>query len=100
MSINDEQRTKPEWIDWNKTIKKEARGIDGCDLGEVQDVGAAFIHSKKGIATKQEYYVPKSLVEGYDGITLWFKITENESQSMMRDSPPSDHDDSQISGDK
>lgn len=27
-----------ENIDWEKVIKKEARGIDDYDLGEVQDV--------------------------------------------------------------
>lgn len=92
MTVNDEQVTAPGWIDWNGTIKKEARGVDNYDLGEVQDVGATYIHTQKGVATKQHFYIPKYLVEGYDGSTLWFKVSENDASSMIRDSPPSDAD--------
>jgi hypothetical protein len=30
-------------IDWNDTIKKEARGINDDDLSEVQDVGEVIM---------------------------------------------------------
>lgn len=93
MQVREEDATKPQWIDWNSTIKKEARGVeDEYDLGEVQDVGASFIHTQKGITSKQQFYIPKYLVEGYDGNTLWFKITEALATEMIRDSPPADAD--------
>jgi hypothetical protein len=30
-------------IDWDKIIKKEARGLDDYDLGEVQDLNDQFV---------------------------------------------------------
>jgi hypothetical protein len=30
-------------IDWNETIKKEARGIDDADFGEIQSVDAEYV---------------------------------------------------------
>ena len=33
-------------------IKKEARGIDNADLGEVQEVGIDYIVTQKGILDK------------------------------------------------
>jgi ferritin-like metal-binding protein YciE len=88
----DRSDTKPVSIDWNETIKKEARGINEYDLGEVQDVGISYIHTQKGIASKEQYYIPKYLVEGYDGATLWFKISETYALELIRNNPPLDTD--------
>jgi|SRR5579872_1249983 len=90
MAIEGQETTAPEWIDWNVTIKKEARGIGDFDLGEVQDVGASYIHTQKGIAKKEQFYIPKYLVEGFDGNTLWFKVSEAQAQEMIRETPPDD----------
>lgn len=61
-------------------IKKEARGIeDETDLGEVQEVGTEFILTKKGTIDGDKFYIPKNLVERFDGHTVWFKLTEEES---------------------
>jgi hypothetical protein len=38
-----------ETIDWNNVIKKEARGLDDYDLGEVQEVDEKYVISKKGL---------------------------------------------------
>ena len=34
-------------IDWNDTIKKEARGVGDEDLGEVQEVTDGYVLSSK-----------------------------------------------------
>ena len=61
-------------------IKKEARGIeDETDLGEVQEVGTEYILTKKGTIEGDKFYIPKNLVERFDGHTVWFKLTEEES---------------------
>jgi len=61
-------------------IKKEARGIeDQSDLGEVQEVGTEYILTKKGTIDGDKFYIPKNLVERFDGHTVWFKLTEEES---------------------
>jgi hypothetical protein len=61
-------------------IKKEARGIeDETDLGEVQEVGTEYILTKKGTIDGDNFSIPKNLVERFDGHTVWFKLTEEES---------------------
>ncbi|MGI9009787.1 MAG: hypothetical protein ACXWFB_11900 [Nitrososphaeraceae archaeon] len=60
--------------------KKEARGLrDEVDLGEVQEVGTEYVLTKKGTIDSDKFYIPKNLVERFDGHTVWFKLTEEES---------------------
>jgi hypothetical protein len=40
-------------IDWNEVIKKEARGIDDADLGEVQLIIGDTVITEKGITDKK-----------------------------------------------
>lgn len=77
------------YINWDKVIKKEARGINDDDLGEIQSIGPNYIVTMKGIAHKKTYYIPKYLVEGFDGHNLWFKVSKNElKNTFTRDIPP------------
>ena len=82
-------------MDWNDTIKKEARGTDDIDLGEVQEVGTTYVRTKKGLINKHDYYLPKYLVEGYDGDKVYFKITQDDADRLFtnkNDTPPSDEE--------
>jgi hypothetical protein len=72
-------------IDWNEVVKKEARGIDDADLGEVQLTIGDTVITEKGIVDKDRFYLPKSLIDKFDGHTLWFKITEDEAYNIYRD---------------
>ena len=36
-------------IEWDEIIKKEARGINDADLGEVQEVTTNSVITKKGL---------------------------------------------------
>ena len=77
-------------IDWNDVIKKEARGNGNEDLGEVQEVSPNYILLQKGLLNKEKFYIPKDLVESYDGDTLRFMISETEVKSKyMGKYPPS-----------
>jgi uncharacterized protein (TIGR02271 family) len=76
-------------IAWNDVIKKEARGaVDDSDFGEVQEIGQHYVLTQKGMVDKERFYIPKYLVQGYDGNTLWFNASKNELEGWMRDSPP------------
>lgn len=77
-----------KFIDWSDVIKKEARGRDEADLGEVQEVGQHYVMTQKGLISKEKFYIPKYLVEGYDGDTLWFNVTEEQFGGFMREAPP------------
>ena len=77
-------------IDWNDVIKKEARGIDDLDLGEVQNVAEDKIVVQKGIIEHNNFHLPKSLVKSYDGDVLRFNISETELKKYeVGSSPPS-----------
>jgi uncharacterized protein (TIGR02271 family) len=76
-------------IDWNDTIKKEARGVNNEDLGEVQEVTDGYVLVQKGLINKEKFYIPQSEAESYDGSVLLFKISEDEIKSRyMSDMPP------------
>jgi hypothetical protein len=66
-------------------LKKEATGIDDCDLGEVQQIGTDFIVTEKGIINKNRYCIPQNLIGGFDGHTLYFRIMKAESKQFRRD---------------
>ena len=76
-------------IDWDDVIKKEARGSNDEDLGEVQEVGQNYVLVQKGMINKEKFYIPKDMAESYDGDVLRFRISEEDVKSrFMRDTPP------------
>jgi hypothetical protein len=70
---------------WEEVIKKEASGIEDYDLGEVQEVLEDTIVTKKGVLDKVKFYLPKKLIEAFDGDNLRFRIIKEESQNYRRD---------------
>jgi len=67
-------------------IKKEAKGVgENIDLGEVQDVSTEYIITQKGTLGKEKFYIPKNLVDHFDGNTVYFKLTEEEAKQYKKD---------------
>jgi hypothetical protein len=50
-------------IDWSDVVKKEARGSNDEDLGEVQEVGQNYVLVQKGMISKEKFYIPKDLAK-------------------------------------
>lgn len=76
-------------IDWNELIKKEAKGINNEDLGEVQEVTQDYVLVEKGVINKEKLYIPRDLAVGYNGTILIFNITAEEVKNkFLRKSPP------------
>jgi uncharacterized protein (TIGR02271 family) len=76
-------------IEWNDTIKKEARGVNNEDLGEVQEVTDGYVLVQRGMINKEKFYIPQDQAESYDGSVLRFRISEEEIKSRyMSDMPP------------
>ena len=73
-------------IPWNETIKKEARGIDDADFGEIQGVDSEYIITQKGIIDKEFFSFPKKIVQHYDGNRVVFKVTEQEARNSYMQS--------------
>ena len=77
-------------IDWKDVLKKEARGKNDEDLGEVQEIINNYILVQRGIINKEKYYIPQSQVESYDGHILRFQITEDDLNKYAgNEAPPS-----------
>ena len=78
--------SKFDEIPWNEIIKKEARGIDDADFGEIESVKSDYVLTEKGIIDKEFFSFPKNLVQGYDGDRVWFKVTEEEARNSYMQS--------------
>ena len=75
-------------IEWNDVLKKEARGIDDEDLGEVREVQGNYVLVQKGLINKEKFYIPKDQAESYDGDVLRFRISQ-EDLNQYQHEPPS-----------
>jgi uncharacterized protein (TIGR02271 family) len=73
--------------DWNEVIKKEARGLNNADLGEVQEVNESIVITERGNISKEKFYLPKSIPHGYNGHILLFDITEAEAREKFMTEP-------------
>ncbi|ALI34333.1 hypothetical protein NMY3_00119 [Candidatus Nitrosocosmicus oleophilus] len=71
-------------VDFADVIKKEARGINDADLGEVQEVRQDNVITKTGVVDKEVYSIPKNLVEKYEGHNLWFRVTKEEAENLYK----------------
>jgi uncharacterized protein (TIGR02271 family) len=69
--------------DWNEVIKKEAKGLNDADLGEVQEVNENYIITQRGTISKEKFYLPKSIPHGYNGRILLLHITEEEAEEKF-----------------
>ena len=74
-----------ETIDWEKVIKKEARGLDDYDLGEVQEVNEDIVITKKGVVDKDRFYLPRSKALRFEEDKLWFEVSEEEAKAYKHD---------------
>ena len=66
-------------INWSDVIKKEARGINDYDLGEVQEISEDYIIAERGVVDKTKYIIPKILVSNFDGHNLHFTVSEQDA---------------------
>jgi len=75
----------PYELYWDKVIKKEARGLDDYDLGEVEEVNNDTVITKKGVVDKDRFYLPRDKVSRFDGDKLWFEVTKDMAKGYRRD---------------
>jgi hypothetical protein len=68
----------------DKCSKKEARGLNDADLGEVQLVNQDFVITKARVVDKEVYSIPKNLIERYDGHNLWFNVTKEDAENLFK----------------
>jgi hypothetical protein len=66
----------------SSAIKKEVRGLDGFDLGEVQEVTLDHVLTQKGIVDRKWYQI-SNLVKSFDGSKVIFNVTEDQSENCV-----------------
>ena len=69
--------------DWNEVIKKEVKGLNDADFGEVQEVNENYVLTQRGTLNKEKFSLPKSIPHGYNGRILLFDITEEEAKKRF-----------------
>jgi hypothetical protein len=87
IGMSQDQTSEGESTAFNpeEIIKKEARGLGDADFGEVQQLTGEFIVTQKGTIDKDIFYIPKNLVDHFDGSTVFFTVTEEEAKQYKRD---------------
>jgi hypothetical protein len=71
-------------IEWSQVLKKDARGKDDDDFGEVQEIRQENVITKVGLIDKVTYSIPKSFVDTFDGHVLRFKLTKEEAKTRFK----------------
>jgi hypothetical protein len=71
-------------IEWSQVLKKEARGKDDDDFGEVQEIRQENVITKVGLIDKVTYSIPKSFVDTFDGHVLRLKLTREEAEAQFK----------------
>jgi uncharacterized protein (TIGR02271 family) len=83
-------------IPWDEVIKKEARGMDDYDLGEVQEVTSEYVLTQKGLVNTRWFQIPKRLALEFDGSKLVFKLLRDEAKNLYeKDVSPKVSEDSE-----
>jgi uncharacterized protein (TIGR02271 family) len=82
-----ESNTFGHVTDWNEVMKKEARGRNDADLGEVMEVKDDIVVTERGTLNKEKFYLPKSIPHGFNGHTLLVDITEEEAKEKFMNEP-------------
>jgi len=54
-------------------------------LGEVHRVDPEIVVTEKGLIDKDKFYLPKSLVERFDGHKVFFLITKEDAENYRKD---------------
>ncbi len=71
-------------INWSDAIKREARGVNDYDLGEVQEISEDYIVTERGMVDKDKFIIPKSLSSHFDGHTLHLNLSEQDANKYKQ----------------
>jgi hypothetical protein len=75
---------KTTTIAWSRTIRKQAEGLHGLNLGRVQAVGPRYVRTSRGFIRKQTFFIPRDLVQAFDGSTVWFGVEPGLERGFQR----------------
>jgi hypothetical protein len=65
-------------LSWDKVRGKSAKSIDKKDIGKVKELSDDYIQIQKGLVSKDNFFIPKFYVEGYEEDDIILSLTEDE----------------------
>ena len=79
-------------LSWDKAKGKSAKSIDKKDIGQIKELSEDYIQIQKGLVSKDNFFVPKYFVEGYEDDDIILSLTEDEiiSKFMTKSTPSVD----------
>jgi hypothetical protein len=75
--MSSENITGPT-VAWQELKGEKVRTNDDKDLGRIKNVSIYHLRIEKGSLKKRSFWIPKNLVDVFDGKHLWLKSNESE----------------------
>ncbi len=63
---------------WNQLKGKKVKTNDGKDVGEINEISQNHLRLEKGTIRKDKYWIPKYIVDTFDGKNVWLSTNEEE----------------------
>jgi hypothetical protein len=63
---------------WNQLKEKKVKTNDGKDVGEIKEVSQNHLRLEKGTISKDKFWIPKYIVDTFDGKNVWLSVNEEE----------------------
>ena len=87
--MENEGGTSGPTILWDEVKDKKVKSIDGENLGKIEKISQNHVMIEEGMFKKKRFWIPKFLVDVYDGKYLWLDIKKEEvTQRYYYDEEP------------
>ncbi len=87
--MENEGGTSGPTILWDEVKDKKVKSSDGENLGKIEKVPQNHVMIEEGMFKKKRFWIPKFLVDVYDGKNLWLDIKKEEvTQRYYYDEEP------------
>lgn len=63
---------------WNQLKEKKVKTNEGKDIGEIKEISQNHLRLEKGTISKDKFWIPKYIVDTFDGENLWLSANEEE----------------------
>jgi hypothetical protein len=77
---------------WNQLKGKEVKTHDGKDIGEIKEISQHYLRLEKGTISKDKFWIPKYIVDAFDGENVWVVASEDEVKEkyLFGQEPPAE----------
>ena len=77
---------------WNQLKGKKVKTHDGKDVGEIDEISQNYLRLEKGTISKDKFWIPKYIVDAFDGNKVWVVVDEEEVKQryLFGQEPPNE----------